>query len=64
MHAPIERGETRIRVGKKVLYEGKWSNNLYDRINAFQSRTGKTVRVESVDGRLWFEQHLTSRQEE
>ena len=64
MHAPIERGETRILVGKKVLYEGKWSNNLYDRINEFQSRTGKTVRVESVGGSLWFEQHLTSRQEE
>ena len=64
MHTPIERGETRILVGEKVLYEGKWSKNLYDRINEFQSRTGKTVRVESKDGSLWFEQHLTSRQEE
>ena len=64
MHTPIERGETRILVGEKVLYEGDWSNDLYTRINAFQSRTGKTVRVESKDGSLWFEQHLTSRQEE
>ena len=56
MNTTTQRGATRIRTGSKILYEGDWSNDLYDRINEFQARTGKRVTVESVDGKLWFEQ--------
>ena len=56
MNTTTQRGATRIRAGSKILYEGDWSNDLYARINDYQAQTGQKITVESIDGKLWFEQ--------
>ena len=58
MRNSTQRGKTRVRAGDKVIYEGDWTDDLYNHIDRYQTKTGKTVRVESITGQLWFEIHF------